>query len=912
MDLNLLHPLDISRLEFFDKFGESYNFQQNEETGCWEGKEWLSSISINLFDSINIFVLQKTDDDSHKFPKLYPGQSLSFKWRDRENEDNFFMYDIVRETETGNQFLQKTDFVQAQYGDFQAQSSSYIPPVTNIKAVTNGQNVTVTFDYPMASAWGVEYGLKGLTNTDLFAGTLHTNTITFNTLTDGHYRLYLSTTSPIADFVSDSYLVEFDITGLAATTFGVKIIFGSDTSPLDLAAPLQVNVAFNPLEEKGYYRTLEGYFTNSEGTQTQFLSLEFYGEGESEDERLRIWGENFGIKFSADDALILKDYDLKEGLPDYRQVNQIRKELLVSKDQIFPYVGTYKALANFINLMGYKDVLSVKEYWKNNNPNSEYYNKMGLVDITDFLDDGTIDEMNILDTNRQIKFTNQFKKTSFIALSYEFTKTNGNFDEDGIPEVERTTEFSVNEIFFKLNKLGKKLKREILPLNVQIKDIIGEFIYFQKYNLRYWTDRISIEDIEVSKHLDISIDAPNTKATSLNILDIKSLYSKRDNFFALESFNDSENNPFDNDQKYDPYKIPDLISSITNFYDAHLNLRYTNPGMRPDWESYDEPNAKIGCPVVLTANMPDYPIGDLDGVTIQNMGLNRITVGTVRYANYYEVEWKIQKSGSNPYKFEYRGPVSKLHTIPHILPSVGDYEVECKLFDVFGGVSRKYETVKVEPLSPVIIGVMRLEDKFSYKIQNLNNVTVSDLDGSYVFNPKAIVLDNQADHKAVDVDKNLIDWFTYKNGFGFGMNMLEVEIEREDGVFEPYSVSTHPYKRFWGVAEDGYTPKIVDYEGATVEDLFHSRLYDMGWQADFQNGFYINSTDVTADSGVQIGDFASYRFTGTLTEDLVTSMNVPGIPGVSDYFWSIVGTKLHAQAKFHSKQLHNVWKIVTF
>jgi len=926
--------MNILNLEFFDKFGENYNFQYNSTLGYWEGKEWLSATSVSLFDSINLFMLESNaelppdidienprtkasyvDDLTYTFPKLNPNDYIYFKWVELDYENEFFMYDVVRESGTNNQFIQKTNRSQYNFSDYSNLSSAYVPEMNNIIANTSGSNVTITFDY-ITPEWGIEYSLW---SNSLFAGApdevnfIYENQLTFNSLDDGEYTLEFKAVAFNNTAIYSIYRLSFEITGGESTTHGFLLI--ANSAPLDLSIPLQVNIAFNPSEEKGYTRILEGFYVSG-STTTKFLTLEFYGEGEEEDERLKVWGQNFGIKFNKEDALILKDYDIKEGLPDYKQLNKIRKELLVSKDQIFPYVGTYKALANFINIMGYKDVLRAKEYWKNINPNSEYYNKMGLVDITDFLDDGVIDDINFLDFNNQIKFNNQFKKTSMLALVYEFTRTTGEYDDDGIPEIEKTTDFSVDEIFFKLNKLSKKLKREILPLNIKIKDIIGEFIFFQKYNLRYWTDRTDIEELEISKHLDLRIYTPDLKTRFLSILDVKSLFAKKENdFFPYKSFTDFVIDPFDNTKLYNQDNILSLIEDIQDFYNAHNLIGFTELGKRPDWESYDEPNNKIGCPIVLEAYLPDYTLEDLDGVTIENMGQNIIKVGEVKYANYYEVAWKIRKTGSNPYYFEYRGPVSLVHKLPHILPSVGDYLVECRLYDVFGGVSIKFKTITVEPFKPVLLGVTRLPDKFEYSIGNLHNIMIKDLDGSYIFNPRTIVLDNTSDVQTIDVDKKLLDWSTYSNRYGFNINMLEVEIEREDGVFEVYSASSHPYKRYWGTGEGTFSPKVSDYEGATIGDLFHSKLYDLSYQSDFQNGFNIDYSTIVVGAAIKIGNYDSLLITSFSTdEELLAQLNVIGIPGISDYTWSIVETEtvtyLHAQAKFHSKQLHNVYEVI--
>jgi hypothetical protein len=423
--------------------------------------------------------------------------------------------------------------------------------------------------------------------------------------------------------------------------------FNQISGYLNLTYPMQINVAFTPTQEIAYSRVLQIYYTTST-TRTKVLEMVFYGEGEDEDERFRIWLANFGVKFNREDALLLKDYDLKEGLPDWQQINIARKQLLVTIDQVYPYVGTYKGMVNLINILGYRDVLRVKEYWKDSDTQSLYYGKFAMVDVTDLMNIGDSTQVNLVDENGQIKKGGKFIKTEFLALAYEFTVASDHYDDDGLPIVVSTTEFTVNEIFFKLDGVARKLKEEILPINVLIKDIIGEFIYFTKFNLRDWPDTTFVENSDLSDTYTIKVLMPTVSSTDLKIRDIKALYPKLDGIsdFPDITFNIGQVDPYQDGQHYPTAQLPYLMDAITAYYDNLVHNDFYHIGESVSTDNPDDIVDKIGCPIILEAYIPDLTLQQLDGIKFGDFILSEATtsssamiIGTgTKYFDCYTVE----------------------------------------------------------------------------------------------------------------------------------------------------------------------------------------------------------------------------------------------------------------------------------
>jgi hypothetical protein len=701
----------------------------------------------------------------------------------------------------------------------------------------------------------------------------------------------------------------------------------NNTNPLDLTIPLQLNIAFNPSQEIKFERTLNIFLidTTSTLTRTKIAEIYFYGEGIEEEERFRIWANNFGIKFLREDANILKDYDIKEAIPDYQALNQIRKELLVNKEQIYPYIGTYKGLSNFINILGYKDVLQIKEYWQNVNSKSANANKLLMVDISDYLDDGIIETLDLNDKNKNIKEGKQFKKTEFLALVYQFTRPTDNYDDDGVPLVEETTEFTVNEIFYKLNLLNDKLKNEFLPVNVKIKDIIGEFIYFQKFTISYWRDDTRIFDYDLNETADI-LNYPGNNVNFV-LRSLSPLFGKKSESgidFGTNRINtNSALNPFKVGQKYSRQDIIKISENIKKFYDEIREQRFPNLGARLNWENGDDPERIIGAPVIFTVDTGKFTISDLNGVKLEDLdaigtGLDpHWTLENIDYRNFYEVNWKITKDSPNPYYFEHRGKITELFELPHIFPYAGKYRVTVELFDFYGNVSVYSRFITVEDtMKPEIVAFTRLEDKFNYSIGNLANVQLKDFGASTLYYSKVTVLDNEESAVKIDVYRNLLEWISfYKNRYGMGQNLYDAELfDVDTQAFVPYNSTyqNHPKKLYWGLGEDTVPVKIKDFRDVEVGELYFMRLTDLVYSDDFLAGFYIH--DPKPGQHLNISLFPDYILPNfNSLNELINILNSSDSPGVKLFNYSIINGRksdrqyiIHAQANYLSKEAYHI------
>lgn len=423
---------------------------------------------------------------------------------------------------------------------------------------------------------------------------------------------------------------------------------------------IQINIVLNSNEEGIYDRTLILEDYSDPNNPIIILKVEFHGEIEGEDSRLKVLLENFGRKFLNEDYFICRESDIQEAYPDFTVVNKKRKELLLEGEKIFPYIGSYKALFNAIKFFGYYD-LKIKEYWLNihkdesliltplqqNNKilkqlkklNIKGHNSLELIDnLLQDENQGKYKHVEIYGKKKDGTFglkkqyeqlfpSKSYKKTSLFGLFYNINDVDEKEQEDefGYPIVHNVFLFSPEEVLIKLFGLKERLKRDYLPLNARIVDITGEGIYFNVYKTKGWVDQLNINDIKNGINVDISVYPEYGYIEDLRPFYLKKnlnglLYPIIDEINTNISYYGNTIEPYTNSQHYSISDIPSLISAIKNFYDDIKNgkmPKYLGDG------DYDPPGYKLfstneeykfpaGFPVLLINNSFNLKLDDIN------------------------------------------------------------------------------------------------------------------------------------------------------------------------------------------------------------------------------------------------------------------------------------------------------------
>ena len=400
---------------------------------------------------------------------------------DKNGKAYNFSYDSANDKWTGNIYLPEVSIGLFEVGQ-----------IFILEKLFDANSNTPQFGFPHARAtdgstaqtpcaWNVEWQTTDPTEILLFQFNLNFDTGTQSALVqedDGPPLQKLDSLEVALDYDANQTL---QTDGLLKTT---KVT----------SKAIQLNFAIRSEEENTYRRTL---LIKDKCTEAIIAELEIYGETVGEDERLKVMTQNMGYNVLESDSSVFRNTDIKELLPNFAEVNLKRKEIMLEGSNIYPFIGSYKGLANAIRFFGY-NTLQVKEFWRNVDANSPQFGKYIQSNNIALFDPAV--QLN----DREITLPNKrFRKTSLFSLVYRINQIVPNtYDEDDLPITKETFDFTIEEILIKLFGLKRTLEAEFLPLNARIKDITGEADFFGLLEITNTVSRNFKRNIEVGKDVE--------------------------------------------------------------------------------------------------------------------------------------------------------------------------------------------------------------------------------------------------------------------------------------------------------------------------------------------------------------------------------------------------------------------------
>ena len=261
-------------------------------------------------------------------------------------------------------------------------------------------------------------------------------------------------------------------------------IIWSNKKILDLKnGDYRVDIGFLAKEEGIYEESLIVCLLDTECSEEELPgiiyplgTIKMNAEAIGEDERYRALFTNFGIPHPEEYMNVFADTDLNEALVDKIAMNKNSKRMFLSYNEIFPYVGTYKALVNAVNVLGYTDV-----FFK------EWYKETGKATNNNVIFDIAYNSSNVVNTINAVSLDERvsLKKLNWLSMVYKINEEllSSGFDQYGFPETIKVHGYNNNEIVVKLIALKDWLEKYIIGLNCRIIDVGGEGVYFERVRL---------------------------------------------------------------------------------------------------------------------------------------------------------------------------------------------------------------------------------------------------------------------------------------------------------------------------------------------------------------------------------------------------------------------------------------------
>lgn len=285
-----------------------------------------------------------------------------------------------------------------------------------------------------------------------------------------------------------------------------EIVFSladEDQNP-NIITPLSFAIGFISDEEGAFQNYLGIYIRAIDNPDTVYFmgAISIRSTAIGEDERFRTLLTNFGIPDPKYYPTIFADQEYDEELPDYKLVNEKSKQLMLTYDQIFDYVGTYKALINAIKFLGYYDLIFKEWYTIRTSNDTETdiavqvfdtstgeYLKQKLayygVSIEDFKNYSKINKLTMIYHINEIDEENTESIQSQLAQYNPETgeinvlnPKNYHYAHNDVPITKINYTYRTTEILTKLYAVKLWLEQHIIGVGAYIADITGEYVTF--------------------------------------------------------------------------------------------------------------------------------------------------------------------------------------------------------------------------------------------------------------------------------------------------------------------------------------------------------------------------------------------------------------------------------------------------
>lgn len=331
---------------------------------------------------------------------------------------------------------------------------------------------------------------------------------------EANQRLAFSLNNRLIRFVTSDYIQE-------SLVWKNKQVFDLNYEESKIKEPLQFSVGFLGDTEGVYEEFMQLYLVDKIQDESGNLVDEYTNigmihvgaEAIDEDARYRALFANFGIPDPIKYPTLFKEINPKEEGVNWELINEKSKELFLTYTEIFPYVGTYKALINAVKFLGYTDII-FKEWFKyigQKNQNSKYLTYQALDISLGTPLSSKLQKLNLQESEESDVWNTWFdyKKLNKLSMCYQINKETGEneivkgvtrYGSEAnefifeVPGTKNSYEYSNDEVLIKLFSLKAWLEKYIIGVNCKISDITGEGVYFERFKNPAYTTQHYVAD----------------------------------------------------------------------------------------------------------------------------------------------------------------------------------------------------------------------------------------------------------------------------------------------------------------------------------------------------------------------------------------------------------------------------------
>ena len=340
--------------------------------------------------------------------------------------------------------------------------------------------------------------------------------------------------------------------------------------------PMTFAIGVNADTEGAFQNFLGIYMrSNNDLTKVFFMgAITIKTEVEGEDERFRTLLGNFGIPDPVKYSNIFAEQDYQEEGKDFKLINKKSKELMLTYDQIFSYVGTYKALINAVRFLGYQDIIFKEWYTLLDANDHETDIAVQIFDTST----GSLLKSKLAEYGVSIEDFRKYNKINKISMIYHLNEQDDEHHEDilqhlcyydastkkivvegeftkryDVPLTKPIYEYRSAEILAKLYAVKEWLEYNIIGVGAYISDITGEGLYFGWQKTQGYTTHHDLADYSNEQYY-----TPNVKCVLPFINSTGKVVCTMNELNNAVRFEDYEHMPI---SAFIKYEIPIYMSS---------------------------------------------------------------------------------------------------------------------------------------------------------------------------------------------------------------------------------------------------------------------------------------------------------------------------------------------------------------